>query len=188
MNEPYVLSDRWAQTIMWIGVSSYFTAVITYLSKFIFHKIDITLENIVIYGFLLLGFGILFVVTVKKALVVQKDRKDMERPEFFFDRYARMGWACLVLHFLSLYTYTHNTYFYYPFALVGYILLAISQQSGAFLLTIFYLFSIARMFTSTINVFYGIQKVLSMLYVAGYSYIFAKRYIQRKKMQNPKST
>lgn len=153
------------------------------MSKFIFHNIAFNLDNVVIYGFLLLGFTILLVTTTKKALTVQIDRKEMETPEFFFDRYARMGWACVVLHFLSLYTLSHQTYFYYPFALVAYILLTLKEQAGVFLLTVFYVFSISRMFTSTINVFYGIQKVLSMLYVLGYSYIFTQRYLQRKRIE-----
>jgi positive regulator of sigma E activity len=56
-----------------------------------------------------------------------------------------------------------------------------SLQPGVFLLVIFYLFSIVRMFSSAINVFYGIQKVLSMLYMGAYAYIFARRYMQKQK-------
>lgn len=184
MELPYVLSDRWAYALIWIGVVSYFSAVITYVSKFVFHQIVFSLDNLVIYGFLLLGFSILFVGTLKKAIEVQKDRKDMEKPEFFFSTQARMGWACLVIHFLSLYTFSHTTYLYYPFALVAYLLLTMSQQVGTYLLVIFYIFSITRVFfTSTISATYGIQKILSMIYVGGYGYIFAKQYFMRRKQR-----
>ena len=183
MEQPYVVPDTWAKTILWVGVASYFTAILTYISKFTFGQIQGTLDNLVIYGFLLLGFLFLFGITLRKAVKVQHDRKDMETPEFFFDKYARMGWACLVIHFLSLYTFDHRTFIYYPLALIGYGLMTMSHEVGVYLLVVFYVFSIARMFTSTINVFYGIQKVLSMLYVLGYGYIFARRYIYRMQQQ-----
>lgn len=189
MAQPYVLSDIWAKTIMWIGVASYFTAILTYVSKFAFGQIVVTLDNLAIYSFLILGFLILFGITLHKANKVQKDRTDMETPEFFFDKYARMGWACICIHFLSLYTFDHRTFFYYPLALIAYGLLTMAQEAGTYLLTVFYIFSIARMFIGNTNVFYGIQKVLSMLYVLGYSYIFAKRRIyQIKQLKSEEKT
>lgn len=181
MDSPYVLSNRWAITVMWIGVASYFTAVLTYISKFLLRQITVTLDNVVIYSILILGFSILFVATFKKALKVHKDRKDMETPDFFLSRTVRMGWACLVIHFLSIYAFSHKTYLYYPFAILGYALLSISQYIGVFLLVIFYLFSITRTILSTMNAFYGIQKILSMLYMGAYAYIFAVRYIREQK-------
>lgn len=189
MDPPYVISDMWAKTIIWIGVASYFTAILTYISKFALGQIVVTLDNVAIYSFLILGFVILFVITLHKANKVQKDRKDMETPAFFFDKYARMGWACIFIHFLSIYTFDHRTFFYYPVALIAYGLLAMAQESGAYLLTVFYIFSIARMFTGPTNVFYGIQKILSMLYILGYSYIFAKRrmYLMKQRKSEEKS-
>ena len=147
-----------------------------------------TLDNIVIYGFLLLGFSILVVVTTKKAIKVQRERAHMDTPQFFFDPHARMGWACLMIHFLSMYTFDHRTYFYYPFALIAYGLLSTSHELGAYLLSVFYVFSIGRMVLRRPFIpFYALQKILSFLYILGYSYIFAKRRAQKNAQEPPKN-
>lgn len=184
----YILSDGVAKTVAWIGAVGYVVSFLTFVLKFLIHNIDYTFENFVKYGMLLVGFFLLSVSTIRKAMIVQKDRKHMEDPDFFFHKLSRMGWACMAFHFITLYTLPHNTYIYYLFALIGYGLLAMGQQLGAFSLSTFYITSIVVGFFARPSVDY-IQlpsKVLNMIYIATYAYIFAVRYFKRQDKKEPK--
>lgn len=180
--QNYIASDGLARTIVWIGASGYAISLLTYVFKVLFHYKENSFEDVVKYGFLIVGFFLLSVSTIRKALEVQIDRKDMEKPEFLFRPLTRMGWACLAFHFISLYVLPHHTYAYYLIALVGYTLLAMGQKLGVYLNVLFYVLSSILMFVRPV-VDYAIfpSKVLNMTYMAAYGYIFARQYWDRKK-------
>lgn len=180
--QKYITSDGMARTIVWIGAIGYAISMLTYLFKILFQYIDNSFENLVKYGLLIIGFLLLSVSTIRKALEVQIDRTNMEKPEFLFRPLTRMGWACLAFHFISLYVLPHHTHVYYLIALVGYSMLAMGQQLGVYLNVLFYVLSNIFMFMRPV-VDYAIipSKVLNMFYMAAYAYIFARQYWDRKK-------
>jgi hypothetical protein len=183
----YVLSDGVARTVMWIGVTGYTGSALVYTFKLLFGNIQTTFDNLVKYVILIVGFCILSASTIRKAVTVQKDRKDMEKPEFLFHKFTRMGWACMAFHFISMYVLPHHTYFYYIIALIGYSLLAAGKQLGVYILFTFYAFSNILMYARPV-VDYAVApiKLLNMTYMGAYCYIFARQYFKRKAEEKQK--
>lgn len=173
----YVLPDGVAKTIVWIGAIGYIVSFLTFALKVILKHIEHNFENFVKYGFLLLGFVFLSISTFQKALVVQKNREHMEDSDFLFKKLTRMGWACMTFHFITLYLLPHHTHVYYLFALIGYGLLTLGKKFGTLSLTTFYIFSISLAFTHPV-VDYAVMpsKILNMIYIGSYSYIFMAKY------------
>ena len=180
----YIVSDKMARTIVWIGVAGYTVSALTYVLKLLLNSIDYTFENFVKYGLLIIGFTLLSISTIIKAVEVQKDRKDMEKPEFLFQKLTRMGWAFMTFHFITLYVLPHHTHIYYLIALAGYVLLTMGQKLGVYMNVTFYVLSSIFMFMRPV-VDYAIlpSKVLNMFYMGGYAYIFARQYWDRKKQE-----
>jgi hypothetical protein len=181
--QKYIVSDGMARAIVWIGAVGYTISLLTYVFKVILFQFnDNAFEDTVKYSFLVVGFLFLSVSTIRKALEVQIDRKDMEKPEFLFRTLTRMGWACLAMHFVSLYVLPHHTHVYYVIALVGYFALAMGQKLGVYLNVLFYMISSVFMFLRPV-VDYAVfpSKVVNMIYMGAYAYIFARQYLDRKK-------
>ena len=185
--QSYIVNDNMARAIVWVGAIGYGISMLTYIFKMIFQNIDQSFEHVVKNGLLVLGFLFLSISTTRKALIVQKDRKDMEKPEFLFQKMTRMGWACLAFHFISLYILPHHTHIYYLFALAAYITLAIGKQIGVFLLVTFYVLSSIFMFMRPVVDYIIIpSKLINMTYMGAYAYIFARQYFQKRAEEKEK--
>jgi hypothetical protein len=181
-NDKYVLTDTSARTVMWLGVIAYIVTLITYIMKIGLYYINPNFENLVKYGILILGYTLLSISQIKKTRQVQKDRRYMETPEFFFSKLTRIGWVCMIFHFVSLYVFASKTYWYYAVAFIAYILLVMSQKVGVYMSASFYILSLVLMFNHPVIDYITIpSKTLNMLFMASYSYIFYKQYLRERK-------